>query len=61
MTAVTVEGKGGRPRLGDKKDPLIYRNVGLLASHWRWLRAQRGGASAAFRKLVEKAMKRGKR
>lgn len=37
----------GRPRLG-----VIAREVTLLPAHWEWLSQQRGGASAALRRLV---------
>ena len=40
----------GRPRLG-----VIAREVTLLPRHWDWLASQRGGASAALRRLVETA------
>ena len=40
----------GRPRLG-----VIGREVTLLPRHWDWLSAQPGGASAALRRLVDKA------
>jgi hypothetical protein len=40
----------GRPRLG-----VIGREVTLLPRHWDWLAAQPGGASAAIRRLVDKA------
>ena len=40
----------GRPRLG-----VIAREVTLLPRHWDWLNAQRGGASAALRRLVDAA------
>lgn len=40
----------GRPRLG-----VIGREVTLLPRHWDWLSAQSGGASAALRRLVDKA------
>ena len=43
-------GKRGRPRLG-----VTGREVTLLPTHWRWLDGQRGGASAALRRLVDKA------
>lgn len=43
----------GRPSLGVKA-----REVTLLPRHWDWLNAQRGGASAALRKLVEEASRR---
>jgi hypothetical protein len=40
----------GRPSLG-----VSAREVTLLPRHWDWLRAQRGGASAAIRRLVDAA------
>lgn len=40
----------GRPRLG-----VVSREVSLLPRHWAWLRAQRGGASATLRRLVDQA------
>lgn len=40
----------GRPRLG-----VVAREVTLLPRHWAWLAQQRGGASAALRRLVEEA------
>lgn len=40
----------GRPRLG-----VIGREVTLLPRHWDWLSSQPGGASAALRRLVDKA------
>ena len=42
----------GRPRLG-----VVGREVTLLPRHWSWLGAQRGGASATLRRLVEQARK----
>lgn len=42
----------GRPRLG-----VVCREVSLLPRHWDWLAEQRGGASAALRRLVEEAKK----
>jgi len=44
----------GRPRLGVKA-----REVTLLPRHWEWLSQQPGGASAALRRLVETATRRG--
>ncbi|WP_312165732.1 DUF2239 family protein [Phenylobacterium sp.] len=44
----------GRPRLG-----VIAREVTLLPSHWEWLASQRGGASAALRRLVDQARRSG--
>ena len=40
----------GRPRLG-----VVSREVTLLPRHWAWLSAQRGGASATLRRLVDDA------
>ncbi|MBI6565538.1 DUF2239 family protein [Pseudomonas synxantha] len=40
----------GRPKLG-----VIAREVTLLPRHWEWLGQQRGGASAALRRLVDEA------
>lgn len=40
----------GRPRLG-----VVSREVSLLPRHWEWLNAQRGGASAALRRLIDEA------
>lgn len=40
----------GRPKLG-----VVSREITLLPRHWEWLEAQRGGASAALRRLVEEA------
>lgn len=45
----------GRPRLG-----VVSREVSLLPRHWDWLRSQRGGASAALRRLVDEARKQGR-
>jgi uncharacterized protein len=42
----------GRPRLG-----VVAREVTLLPRHWEWLATQRGGASAALRRLVDEARK----
>ncbi len=42
----------GRPKLG-----VVGREVTLLPRHWLWLEQQRGGASAALRRLVEDARK----
>lgn len=42
----------GRPRLG-----VVGREVTLLPRHWAWLEQQRGGASAALRRLVDEARK----
>lgn len=40
----------GRPRLG-----VVAREVTLLPRHWDWLAVQPGGASAALRRLVDRA------
>ena len=40
----------GRPRLG-----VVAREVTRLPRHWEWLAQQRGGASAALRRLVDEA------
>ncbi|NVZ22390.1 DUF2239 family protein [Pseudomonas costantinii] len=40
----------GRPKLG-----VVAREVTLLPRHWEWLGRQRGGASAALRRLVDEA------
>ena len=45
----------GRPALGVKA-----REVTLLPRHWDWLNAQRGGASAALRRLVDEARAKGR-
>ena len=42
----------GLPRLG-----VSSREVTLLPRHWHWLEKQRGGASAALRRLVEDAIR----
>ena len=44
--------KSGRPKLG-----VTAKEVTLLPRHWEWLAAQRGGASATLRRLVELAAK----
>lgn len=48
--------KPGRPKLG-----VVSREVTLLPRQWAWLAAQRGGASATLRRLVEDARKAGGR
>lgn len=40
----------GRPRLG-----VVAREVTLMPRHWQWLAEQRGGASAALRRLIDEA------
>ena len=42
----------GRPKLG-----VVAREVTLLPRHWEWLAGQRGGASAALRRLIDEARK----
>ena len=44
----------GRPKLG-----VTGREVTLLPRHWQWLDRQRGGASAALRRLVDQERKDG--
>ncbi len=43
----------GRPKLG-----VTAREVTLLPRHWDWLAQQRGGASAALRRVVEAEIRR---
>lgn len=50
--AAPVVRRRGRPKLG-----VVSREVSLLPRHWSWLGAQRGGASAALRRLVDAARK----
>lgn len=50
LTPILV--RPGRPKLG-----VTAREVTLLPRHWEWLEAQRGGASAALRRLVDEARK----
>ena len=42
----------GRPKLG-----VVGREVTLLPRHWEWLDQQRGGASAALRRLIDECRK----
>lgn len=44
----------GRPKLG-----VVAREVTLLPRHWDWLAGQRGGASAALRRLIDEARRAG--
>lgn len=58
-SAAAVEGPGerrgpGRPKLG-----VVSKEVTLLPRHWAWLAAQRGGASATLRRLVDRARQAG--
>ncbi|WP_339721031.1 DUF2239 family protein [uncultured Paraglaciecola sp.] len=48
----TTANKRGRPKLGVKA-----KEVTLLPRHWEWLSTQRGGASAALRRLIDEAQK----
>ena len=50
--SVASERKRCRPKLG-----VVGREVTLLPRHWEWLETQRGGASAALRRLVDQARK----
>jgi hypothetical protein len=52
MTAqeLTEPRSAGRPRLG-----VVAREVTLLPRHWDWLGQQRGGGSAALRRLIDQA------
>ena len=50
-------GPGGRKGPGRPKLGVVAREVTLLPRHWAWLEAQRGGASAALRRLVDEARK----
>lgn len=54
-------GPGKRPAAGPGRPSLgvVCREVSLLPRHWEWLGAQKGGASAAIRRLVEEARKHG--
>ena len=40
---------------GRKKLGVVAREITLLPRHWEWLSSQPGGASAALRRLVDKA------
>ncbi|RZI84466.1 MAG: DUF2239 family protein [Rubrivivax sp.] len=55
-TSVPPTRSPGRPKLG-----VTAREVTLLPRHWEWLSAQPGGASVSLRKLVEQALRDGKR
>ena len=44
----------GRPKLG-----VVSGEVTLLPRHWEWLKAQRGGASATLRRLIDEARRAG--
>lgn len=50
--AAPAPARRGRPKLG-----VTSREISLLPRHWAWLAAQRGGASASLRRLVEEAMR----
>ncbi len=45
----------GHPSVGRPKLGVVAREVTLLPRHWEWLAQQRGGASAALRRLVDEA------
>lgn len=45
----------GRPKLG-----VVSGEVTLLPRHWQWLKAQRGGASATLRRLIDEARRAGR-
>ncbi|TQI80337.1 hypothetical protein FHU10_4802 [Serratia fonticola] len=45
----------GHPSVGRPKLGVVAREVTLLPRHWQWLSQQRGGASAALRRLVDEA------
>ncbi|WMS43544.1 DUF2239 family protein [Acuticoccus sp. MNP-M23] len=46
--APAASGRRGRPKLG-----VVAREVTLLPRHWDWLGAQKGGASATLRRLID--------
>ncbi|MEO7178211.1 MAG: DUF2239 family protein [Allosphingosinicella sp.] len=52
-SAPTTPRRRGRPSLG-----VAAREVTLLPRHWEWLSRQKGGASAAIRRLVEEASRK---
>lgn len=52
VPAASAKPSRGRPKLG-----VVGREVTLLPRHWEWLERQRGGASAALRRLVDEARK----
>jgi hypothetical protein len=54
MAAKRIRTGPGRPKLG-----VVSREVSLLPRHWDWLSRQKGGASAALRRLVDEARKHG--
>lgn len=51
----TAPRSAGRPKLG-----VQAREITLLPRHWEWLSEQPGGASAALRRLVEDARRKGR-
>ena len=53
-TAAQAPRGRGRPRLG-----VVSKEITLLPRHWAWLSAQRVGASATLRRLVDQARKAG--
>jgi len=56
--ASTIDPKAKKPR-GRPKLGVVGREVTLLPRHWLWLDKQRGGASAALRRLVDAERKAG--
>ena len=50
----SASGSRGRPKLG-----VVSGEVTLLPRHWKWLKAQRGGASATLRRLIDEARRAG--
>ena len=50
ISGSSAQSARGRPKLG-----VVGREVTLLPRHWAWLETQRGGASAALRRLVDQA------
>ncbi len=57
MAARSGPESGKRPGPGRPKLGVVSREVSLLPRHWGWLAEQRGGASAALRRLVDTARK----
>lgn len=52
--SVPASASRGRPKLG-----VVSGEVTLLPRHWQWLKAQRGGASATLRRLIDEARRAG--
>jgi len=53
---MTETGAGGKPR-GRPRLGVVGREITLLPRHWQWLDQQRGGASAALRRLIDESRK----